>query len=51
MSGKFREISAPAAPLADFSLSFAKLLPTPSEVGVDGPRRSEANEPILKPIN
>ena len=26
---KFRKISAPAAPLANFSLNFAKLLPTP----------------------
>ena len=25
VSGKFREISAPAAPLANFSLNFAKL--------------------------
>ena len=30
VSGKFRKISAPAAPLANFSLNFAKLLPTPS---------------------
>jgi hypothetical protein len=29
VSGKFREISAPAAPLANFSLNFAKLLQTP----------------------
>jgi hypothetical protein len=29
VSGKFREISAPAAPLANFSLHFAKLLQTP----------------------
>jgi hypothetical protein len=28
-SGKFREISAPAAPLANFSLNFAKLWDTP----------------------
>ncbi len=29
VSGKFREISAPAAPLANFSLNFAKLWDTP----------------------
>ena len=43
VSGKFREISAPAAPLANFSLNFAKLLPTPSEVGAraDGESQSQ----------
>jgi hypothetical protein len=32
VSGKFREISAPAAPLANFSLNFAKLWDTPTEM-------------------
>ena len=34
VSGKFREISTPAAPLANFSLNFAKLLPAPIQVSV-----------------
>jgi hypothetical protein len=37
VSGKFREISAPAAPLANFSLNFAKLLQTPSADGLGLP--------------
>ena len=40
-SGKFREISAPAAPLANFSLNFAKLLPTPRS-HTDAPPRGRA---------
>ena len=35
VSGKFREISAPAAPLANFSLNFAKLWDTPSTRHMD----------------
>ena len=37
VSGKFREISAPAAPLANFSLNFAKLWPTPIELLLSAP--------------
>ena len=51
VSGKFREISAPAAPLANFSLNFAKLWETPILVPVQKQQKTIPVKtiPVRKP--